>query len=60
VAELIQAVVGWNRRPLAGLAGIPLEDSRVSVQEIDVARIYKQNRMPTTLFCLMWTAAQMV
>lgn len=39
VAELVPAVVAWNRGPLACLAGHPLEDIRVSVQEIDVARI---------------------
>ncbi len=41
VAELVPAVVAWNRGPLAGLAGYPLEDSRVSVQESDVALILK-------------------
>lgn len=39
VAELVPAVVAWNRGVLAGLAGHPLNDSRVSVREIDVARI---------------------
>ena len=39
VAELVPAVVAWNRGPLAGLAGHPLKDIRVSVREIDVARI---------------------
>jgi spermidine synthase len=39
VAELVPAVVAWNRGVLAALAGHPLEDSRVSVREIDVARI---------------------
>jgi len=39
VAELVPAVVAWNRGPLAGLAGHPLQDPRVSVREIDVARI---------------------
>ena len=41
VAELVPAVVAWNRGPLAGLAGHPLEDTRVLVREIDVARILK-------------------
>lgn len=41
VAELVPAVIAWNRGPLAGLAGHPLEDIRVSVREIDVARILK-------------------
>ncbi len=37
VAELIPAVVAWNRGPLAHLAGKPLEDRRVVVWEADVA-----------------------
>lgn len=36
VAELVPAVVAWNRGPLAPLAGAPLEDPRVSVVEGDV------------------------
>jgi spermidine synthase len=39
VAELVPAVVAWNRGPLGGLAGHPLRDDRVTVREIDVARI---------------------
>ena len=39
VAELVPAVVAWNRGPLADLAGRPLEDARVTVREVDVARI---------------------
>ena len=39
VAELVPAVVDWNRGPLADLAGHPLQDTRVTVREIDVARI---------------------
>ena len=37
VAELVPAVVTWNRGPLAELTGHPLDDKRVSVREIDVA-----------------------
>jgi len=37
VAELMPAVVEWNRGPLAHLAGRPLEDPRVSVRLQDVA-----------------------
>ncbi len=37
VAELIPAVVAWNRGPLAHLAGEPLADPRVVVWEGDVA-----------------------
>lgn len=36
VAELVPAVVEWNRGPLAHLAGHPLFDSRVVVIETDV------------------------
>jgi spermidine synthase len=32
VAELVPAVVAWNRGPLASLAGRPLEDDRVEVR----------------------------
>jgi len=37
VAELVPAVVDWNRGPLAHLAGRPLGDPRVRVEEGDVA-----------------------
>jgi spermidine synthase len=37
VAELIPAVIEWNRGPLAHLAGYPLADPRVSVHEGDVS-----------------------
>jgi len=37
VAELMPAVVEWNRGPLAHLAGRPLDDPRVSVRVQDVA-----------------------
>jgi spermidine synthase len=36
VAELVPAVVEWNRGPLGPLAGHPLEDSRVSLELNDV------------------------
>jgi spermidine synthase len=41
VAELVPAVVKWNRGALAHLAGWPLEDDRVTVREVDVAEILK-------------------
>lgn len=41
VVELVPAVVAWNRGPLGEPAGYPLEDSRVSVREEDVARVLK-------------------
>ena len=37
MAELVPAVVEWNRHALAELAGRPLEDPRVAVHEGDVA-----------------------
>jgi spermidine synthase len=37
VAELLPAVVEWNRGPLAPLAGEPLKDRRVTVLQEDVA-----------------------
>lgn len=37
VAELMPAVVEWNRGPLAPLAGQPLDDKRVHVEIDDVA-----------------------
>lgn len=42
VAELVPAVVEWNRIPLADLAGHPLQDKRVTIREDDVARILKE------------------
>jgi spermidine synthase len=39
VAEILPAVVAWNRSELAHLAGFPLEDPRVAVVERDVAEI---------------------
>lgn len=38
VSELIPAVVRWNREHLGHLAGMPLDDPRVSVKEEDVAK----------------------
>jgi spermidine synthase len=37
VAELLPAVVEWNRGPLAALAGNPLSDPRVRIDQRDVA-----------------------
>lgn len=39
VAELVPAVVAWNRGPLGELAGFPLSDPRVTVSEVDIARL---------------------
>jgi len=37
VAELVPAVVEWNRGPLGEYAGHPLRDGRVRVHEVDVS-----------------------
>jgi spermidine synthase len=39
VAELVPAVVKWNRAPLGQPAGHPLQDPRVTVREGDVASL---------------------
>ncbi len=44
VAELVPAVVEWNRGPLSHLAGHPLRDGRVRVMETDVARLLRTER----------------
>jgi spermidine synthase len=38
VVELVPGLVEWNRGPLAGLAGRPLDDPRVRLQGGDVGR----------------------
>lgn len=43
VAELVPEVVAWNRGPLAGLAGRPLDDPRVTVAGGDVADVIRDN-----------------
>jgi spermidine synthase len=42
VAELVPAVVRWNREYIGGYAGHPLSDARVVVREGDIARILKR------------------
>ncbi len=42
VAEIVPAVVKWNRGPIGHLAGFPLEDPRVEVQETDVAQLVRE------------------
>jgi spermidine synthase len=44
VAELVPAVVAWNRGTLGEHAGHPLRDARATVREGDVARILKAER----------------
>jgi len=46
VAELIPAVVRWNRNHLDHLAGAPLEDPRVTLVEGDVARVIADSQRP--------------
>ena len=41
VAELVPAVVAWNRELLAPLAGHPLDDPRVTVHEGDVGQLIR-------------------
>lgn len=43
VAELVPAVVRWNRGVLGAVAGAPLEDPRVHVIEKDVAHVLKES-----------------
>ena len=44
VAELVPAVVEWNRGPLAAVAAHPLDDPRVHVEAGDVAAVLRANR----------------
>jgi len=44
VAELVPAVVTWNRGPLGEHAGHPLRDPRVRVHAVDVARVLATGR----------------
>ena len=44
MAELVPGLVEWNRGPLAHLAGRPLDDVRVSVEETDVADLIRDRR----------------
>ncbi len=43
VAEIVPAVVEWNRGPLSALAQHPLDDPRVRVEEGDVADTLRSN-----------------
>lgn len=44
VAELVPAVVRWNRGPLAALSGNALDDERVEVYEGDAAKLIREGR----------------
>jgi spermidine synthase len=41
VAELVPAIVEWNRGALGALAGQPLKDRRVTVEAVDVAAVLR-------------------
>lgn len=42
VAEILPAIIDWNKGPLAPLAGRPLDDSRVDLRESDVGALLAQ------------------
>jgi len=42
LAELVPAVVQWNHGDLGVLAGYPLRDCRVTIREVDVAEILRE------------------
>ncbi len=44
VSELVPEVVQWHRGPLAVVSGGALDDPRVTIREIDVARIIRESR----------------
>jgi len=44
MSELIPAVVRWNREHLGHLAGMPLDDPRVSVEEEDVGETIRKRK----------------
>jgi spermidine synthase len=44
VAELVPAVIEWNREPLAALARHPLKDSRVRIEVADVGFTLRASR----------------
>jgi spermidine synthase len=52
VAELSERVVAWNRGVLAQLAGRPLEDERVRVDEVDVVDLLARERAKFDLILL--------
>jgi spermidine synthase len=52
VAELVPAVVKWNRGVLAHLAGDPLSDPRVEVHVGDVAEVLRSSRQAFDLILL--------
>jgi spermidine synthase len=51
VAELLPAVIEWNRGPLGPLAGHPLSDRRVRIETEDVAATMRKN--PSTFDAIL-------
>ncbi len=49
VAEVFPEVVTWNRGPLAHLAGHPLDDPRVHVEETDVTHLLEKESFDAIL-----------
>jgi spermidine synthase len=45
VAEIVPAVVEWNRGVLADFAGRPLDDTRTQVQAVDVTVLLQEERV---------------
>ncbi len=52
VAELVPAVVRWNRGPLGDAAGRPLDDSRLKVHEGNVIDLVRCSRAPWDVILL--------
>jgi spermidine synthase len=51
VAELLPAIVRWNREHLGHLAGAPLDDPRVSLVENDVGLVIRER--PKSFDCIL-------
>jgi spermidine synthase len=47
VAELVPAVIRWNRHEFAGLTGNALNNDRISIQEIDIIKLLHETRPRT-------------
>ncbi|MEY4580479.1 MAG: hypothetical protein RL701_5182 [Pseudomonadota bacterium] len=52
VAELVPKVAEWNRELLGHLAEHPLRDPRVTLREVDVARVLRESRAAFDLILL--------
>ena len=60
VAELVPAVVAWNRGPLADLAGHPLQDAGSLFARSTSPKFSRWSTGPTTPSCWTWTTAPRV